>query len=52
MTQVNVLKIPHTAVVKSLDRFPFVSPCRGHIALCASQFSCVQNPNLGEKFGT
>lgn len=36
MTQVSVLKIPDTAVVKSLDRFPFVPLFHGHIALCCS----------------
>lgn len=46
MTQVSVLKILDTAIVKSLDCFHFVSLFCGHIALCAAQFSCLQIPNL------
>lgn len=48
MTQVSVLKIPDTAVAKSLDCFRFVSLFHDHIALRAAQFSCLQNPNLGD----
>lgn len=48
MTQVSVLKIPDTAIVKSLDSFSLVCLFRGHIPLCAAQFSCQHNPNLGD----
>lgn len=46
MTQVGVLKIPDKTVVKSLD--PFVSLFCDQIALCAAQYSCLQNQNLGD----